>query len=138
MDASYLSPNVNMAARLETATKQYGVPILMSDHFAALLSPDVRLLCRQIDCVTVKGSTQPTGIWTIDLDSRHMTVDRFPNASDKRNVHFSYTSPDGVPGTTNFFNHADITKTYRGTHEFLTLWNVRRHPNPVSSCLRRL
>lgn len=30
IDASYLSPNVNMAARLEAATKQYGVQILIS------------------------------------------------------------------------------------------------------------
>lgn len=31
IDASYLSPNVNMAARLEAATKQYGVPLLISN-----------------------------------------------------------------------------------------------------------
>lgn len=30
VDASYLSPNVNMASRLEAATKQYGVPLLLS------------------------------------------------------------------------------------------------------------
>ena len=30
IDASYLSPNVNMAARLESGTKAYGVPILIS------------------------------------------------------------------------------------------------------------
>jgi len=30
MEASYLSPNVNIAARLETATKQFGVSILIS------------------------------------------------------------------------------------------------------------
>ena len=30
IDASYLSPNVNMASRLEAATKQYGIPFLMS------------------------------------------------------------------------------------------------------------
>ena len=29
VDASYLSPNVNMASRLEAATKQFGVPILI-------------------------------------------------------------------------------------------------------------
>jgi len=32
IDASYLSPNVNMAARLEAATKQFGVPLLISGH----------------------------------------------------------------------------------------------------------
>jgi class 3 adenylate cyclase len=30
IDASYLSPNVNMASRLEAATKQFGVPLLLS------------------------------------------------------------------------------------------------------------
>ena len=32
IDASYLSPNVNMASRLEAATKQYGVPLLISNE----------------------------------------------------------------------------------------------------------
>jgi class 3 adenylate cyclase len=39
IDVSYLSPNVNMSARLEAATKQYGVPILLSGEFIDLLSP---------------------------------------------------------------------------------------------------
>lgn len=30
IDASYLSPNVNMASRLEAATKQFGVNLLIS------------------------------------------------------------------------------------------------------------
>ncbi len=30
VDATYLSPHVNMAARLETASRQYGVPLLLS------------------------------------------------------------------------------------------------------------
>ena len=57
IDASYLSPNVNMASRLEAATKQFGTSILFSGDFARLLSPDVRARCRQIDCVTVKGES---------------------------------------------------------------------------------
>lgn len=42
IDASYLSPNVNMASRLEAATKQFGTSILMSEDFARMLSPAVR------------------------------------------------------------------------------------------------
>jgi len=41
IDASYLSPNVNMASRLEAATRQYGVPILVSGPFYQFLSPEV-------------------------------------------------------------------------------------------------
>ena len=38
VDASYLSPNVNMAARLEAASKQFGTHILISGHLRNLLS----------------------------------------------------------------------------------------------------
>jgi hypothetical protein len=48
IDASYLSPNVNMASRLEAATKQFGTTILLSDDFVALLSPAVRRRVRQV------------------------------------------------------------------------------------------
>ena len=59
IDASYLSPNVNITARLEGATKEFGVKILMSGSFYALLSPGVQCLCRKIDRVSVKGSMTP-------------------------------------------------------------------------------
>ena len=48
IDASYLSPNVNMASRLEAATKQFGTSILMSEDFACMLSPQVSVLSSSI------------------------------------------------------------------------------------------
>jgi hypothetical protein len=33
VDATYLSPHVNMAARMEAATRQFGVPVLMTERF---------------------------------------------------------------------------------------------------------
>lgn len=68
VDASYLSPNVNMAARLEAATKQYGVPILMSDAFYDLLSPSMKGRCRKLDRVTVKGSVKPIELFGYDIE----------------------------------------------------------------------
>ena len=41
IDASYLSPNVNLAARLEAASRQYGVPILLSGQLHDILSKKV-------------------------------------------------------------------------------------------------
>lgn len=38
IDASYLSPNVNMASRLEAATKQFGVPLLISGQLFAIFT----------------------------------------------------------------------------------------------------
>jgi len=42
IDASYLSPNVNMASRLEAATKQFGVSLLISGELYQLLTPTCR------------------------------------------------------------------------------------------------
>lgn len=39
IDASYLSPNVNMASRLEAATKQFGVQLLLSGELYHIMSP---------------------------------------------------------------------------------------------------
>lgn len=67
IDASYLSPNVNMSARLETASKQYGVPFLFSGDIWQLLQPEIQDCCRHLDCVTVKGSLLPIDIYTLDM-----------------------------------------------------------------------
>lgn len=66
IDCSYLSPNVNLSARLESATKMYGVNILMSDYFAKRLSPSLRVGLRRVDVVCLKGSSIPIAIWTCD------------------------------------------------------------------------
>ena len=71
IDASYLSPNVNLASRLEAATKQYGVNLLMSGTFYELLSETMKKFCRNIDRVTVKGSEQPVDLWTIDVQLKN-------------------------------------------------------------------
>lgn len=72
IDASYLSPNVNMAARLEAATKQYGVPLLISGALHDCFSEDIKMLCREIDTVTVKGSIQPMRLFTVDMEFEQM------------------------------------------------------------------
>eukprot|EP01040_Poterioochromonas_malhamensis_P004263 gene4263-4566_t len=66
VDATYLSPHVNMAARLETSSRQYGVPLLASNDFYELLSPEAQTYCRRVDKVTVKGSEVPIEIYTYD------------------------------------------------------------------------
>ncbi|KDO25021.1 hypothetical protein SPRG_09751 [Saprolegnia parasitica CBS 223.65] len=67
IDASYLSPDVNMSSRLEGATKQFGVTLLVSHTFHKLLSAPVQAMCRLIDCVTVKGSEKPLSLYTFDI-----------------------------------------------------------------------
>ena len=68
IDASYLSPNVNIAARLETATRQFKLNILISGVLYNLFTDDMKNICRYVDRVTVKGSELPLDLYTIDLN----------------------------------------------------------------------
>ena len=128
VDASYLSPNVNMAARLESATKQYGVSILMSADFTALLSSAMRAKCRQIDTVLVKGSSQPMGIWTIDTDTNWIAADQADASGEWKHpemyVHNSKTTEDHRSTLDEFENHEDIVSSYCASEEFLEKWKV--------------
>ena len=75
IDATYLSPHVNMAARMMSACKQFGVSILLSQAIEELMSGMARSKLRHIDTVTVKGSTVKQKIFT--YDARHKGVDFF-------------------------------------------------------------
>jgi len=66
IDASYLSANVNLAAQLENATKQYKVPLLFSGEFCELLSDNMKQNTKQIDLVSVEGVEKPVELYTVD------------------------------------------------------------------------
>ncbi|CAE8620397.1 unnamed protein product, partial [Polarella glacialis] len=78
IDASYLSPNVNMAARLEAVTKQYGCLVLISDSIIRLMSEEMSEECRMIDHVRMTGTKEPFKLYTMDLDSLALEVERTP------------------------------------------------------------
>jgi len=80
IDASYLSPNVNMASRLEAATRQYGVSILISGELYDKLSLEIQGICRLIDVVKVKGSKLPVRLYTVDVN-----LDLAPKDKKKKN-----------------------------------------------------
>eukprot|EP00590_Aulacoseira_subarctica_P009415 CAMPEP_0172422826 /NCGR_PEP_ID=MMETSP1064-20121228/8945_1 /TAXON_ID=202472 /ORGANISM="Aulacoseira subarctica , Strain CCAP 1002/5" /LENGTH=1415 /DNA_ID=CAMNT_0013163879 /DNA_START=50 /DNA_END=4294 /DNA_ORIENTATION=+ len=82
IDATYLSPHVNMASRMMSASKQYGVKLLVSQAVEELLTDTARDKLRHLDTVTVKGSSVRQRIFTYDM--RHQGVDFFLFArSDK-------------------------------------------------------
>ena len=78
VDASYLSPNVNMAARLEAATKQFGTQLLISGHMRDIMSDNMQSICREIDTVTVKGSIKPMRLFTIDIQTEDLVSQKDP------------------------------------------------------------
>jgi len=68
IDASYLSPNVNLASQLEGETKYYGVLLLVSNSLYENLSGEAQKYLRAIDRVSLKGSNKPVELYTIDMD----------------------------------------------------------------------
>jgi len=68
VDASYLSPHVNLASRLEAATKQYNIPLLMSDVFVSGLTGSIQSTCRRVDQVVFKGCMKPMTIFHQDIE----------------------------------------------------------------------
>lgn len=71
IDASYISPHVNWAEFLESSTKEYGVPVLMSEPFFRLLSPAVKSYCRQVDNIKKSASDEVTGLYTYDVNPHY-------------------------------------------------------------------
>lgn len=77
MDYTMIGDGVNLAARLESACKQYNARILLSEYTVAKLKGVYRL--RDIDKVVVKGKTQPVGVFEC-LD--YHNDQSFPNLMD--------------------------------------------------------
>lgn len=44
---------------METAARQFRVPVLMTDNFFEILSYEAQRHCRKLDVITVKGSAVP-------------------------------------------------------------------------------
>ena len=60
---------VNLGSRLEGATKEYGLDLLISDAVQQRAAP--RFTCRSVDLVRVKGKSKPVEVFTV-LGPREM------------------------------------------------------------------
>lgn len=109
VDATYLSPHVNMAARLETSSRQYGVSLLASENFYDLLSHDGQDCMRRLDVVTVKGSEVPIGIYTYDTNQDQIFYTPTPRQSR--------TPAVGTPSTPNSVGHREFLTNVTPTDE---------------------
>jgi adenylate cyclase len=77
MDFTIIGDGVNLAARLESACKQYAARILISEFTYRKLRGTYRT--REIDLVVVKGKTRPVAIYEV-LDYHDDAS--FPNLMD--------------------------------------------------------
>ncbi len=74
MDYTVMGDGVNLASRLESACKQYGTKVLMSEFTFHGLKATYRT--REVDRVVVKGKSQPVSVYEL-LD--YHTPETFPN-----------------------------------------------------------
>jgi adenylate cyclase len=74
MDYTVIGDGVNLAARIESACKQYGAHILISEFTYKAVKATYRT--RQVDYVIVKGKTEPVGVYEV-LDFHDETS--YPN-----------------------------------------------------------
>lgn len=70
IDATYLSPHVNMASRMTSACRLYDVSIMLSQSVQELMSDVAQTKLRHLDTVTVKGSSVKQKIYTYDARAR--------------------------------------------------------------------
>jgi adenylate cyclase len=77
MDYTMIGDGVNLASRLESACKQYGAHILVSEFTYRKLRGTYR--AREIDLVVVMGKTEPVAVYEI-LD--YHTEETYPRVSD--------------------------------------------------------
>ncbi len=70
MESTVIGDAVNLAARIESMTKTYGVPLLISEHtFYNLKNPE-KFPLRFLDRVMVKGKVQAQSVYEVfDMDS---------------------------------------------------------------------
>lgn len=84
IDASYLSPNVNMANTLEAATKEYGTPLLFTGDLHQYLSEKIKAHSRLIDCVRFTGH-QKYELYTVDINLNNIQVS--PNEEKRHKLY---------------------------------------------------
>jgi len=77
MDYTIIGDGVNLAARLESACKQYGAHILISEFTYKLLRGTY--FSRELDLVVVKGKSKPVAIY--ELMDYH-TEETYPHMID--------------------------------------------------------
>jgi adenylate cyclase len=75
-----LGDSVNLASRIEGQTKSYGVPILIGAATAKALADKYALV--ELDCIKVKGKTEPETIYTVLGRAGTERVDEFSAMRD--------------------------------------------------------
>lgn len=66
---------MNLAARVQSATKFFGLPMLMSGSLVKHFCKETQSYCRIIDRVALKGSAEPIDLYTFDSVTDFISLD---------------------------------------------------------------
>jgi len=129
MDYTMIGDGVNLAARLESACKQYSARILISDYTYKKLKGTYQV--RYIDDVVVKGKTEPVGVREV-LD--YHNKDTFPNLMDTVN-HFNearehYRSGNWDKATKSFKECLKANPEDKLSHTYIERCDILEKENP--------
>ena len=82
LNTTVIGDTVNLAARIESVTKHYGTPLILSDSvYRGLPDPDKYYL-REIDSIRVKGKTNPVVLYeSYDADPPAIKEQKLASAS---------------------------------------------------------
>ena len=106
IDASYLSPNVNTASKLEEKTKEYGVQLVISGEFISFLSEDAKKRVRIIDRLFGENGEEET-VYTVDIDLSPLKIEEKDPEMEENNNNEGNTNKEG---TTTLVNAISVKK----------------------------
>ena len=86
-DFTSIGDTVNLAARLESANKEYGSKSIISRAVYEKLGKD--FVCRELDYITVKGKTKPVRIYEV-LQAKEAVTDKILDLKRKFETGLSY------------------------------------------------
>ncbi len=70
MDTTVISDAVNLASRVESLTKSYGLPLIVTEDTRDALVAETKVALRRMDRVLVQGKTQPVVLYEVlDADT---------------------------------------------------------------------
>jgi predicted ATPase/class 3 adenylate cyclase len=105
MDGTVISDAVNLAARIESLTKTFHTPILVSEYLVEKLQNKNQFYLREIDRVKVKGKEKSITIYECFNCDKLEIIDKKLSSMDNYNRGLSAFKEGNFSEALEFFNH---------------------------------